>query len=438
VYNFFVDHQLEELVVKKDYGTFKDCFRAPVHRWFKYPAGYSYRFIEEKVKEYSLGHGDVVLDPFVGSGTTCIEAMKMGIPSVGVEMHPLVAWVARVKTNWDIDPKELKARGDDLLARLDTSSLKPSSDGLPALVRKCYSPENLAKLLFIRQTIEEMDREGALKDFLRLALVDTLRTASWAGTGWPYIAPTKYHAKTSERDAFAEFKKTLSGMIADLELVRSDYPEYARARPRIIEGDARDMHEIKSESVSLAITSPPYLNNYDYADRTRLEMYFMGWAGSWAEITERVRDRLMIAATTQIRRTEFDPARPLSDEVREASDEVYDYLSEAIARLGKLRHQKAGKKSYDLMVAGYFNDMVKVLKEALRCLKPGGDFVLVVGDSAPYGVHIPTDEFIGKLGVGVGFTGYGIEVLRARGEKWKNNPQRHKVPLRESVITLRT
>ncbi|MGB9590801.1 MAG: hypothetical protein ACPL68_07945, partial [Candidatus Hydrothermia bacterium] len=121
-----------------------------------------------------------------------------GIPSVGVEMHPLVAWVARIKTSWDIDPEELKARGDELLARLGAVNLKPSPDGLPALVRKCYSADNLRKLVSIREAIEAMGCENEIKDFLRLALVDTLRTASSAGTGWPYIAPTRYHGKTVE------------------------------------------------------------------------------------------------------------------------------------------------------------------------------------------------------------------------------------------------
>ncbi|MEO0181284.1 MAG: DNA methyltransferase [candidate division WOR-3 bacterium] len=424
------------MLVGRDYGTFKDCLTAPVHRWFKYPAGYSYRLIRERIKEYGLGEDDLVLDPFVGSGTTLIEAMKAGVPSVGVEMHPFVAWVARVKTRWDLDTAKLRAAESDMARIIESYRPGYNPNGLPPLVRKCYSAENLGKLVFLREAIEAVDWADDTKEFFRLALVDTLRTTSVAGTGWPYIAPTRYHAKTTERDAFAEFKKTLSGMIEDLEKVKSDHPDHARAR--VIEGDARHMPEIESSSVSLAITSPPYLNNYDYADRTRLEMYFMGWAGSWRDITKRVRDRLMIAATTQIRRSEFDPHHPLSDEVRCASLEVHEYLSGAIVRLGKLRREKPGKKSYDLMVAGYFNDMVRVLKEVKRCLKPGADFILVVGDSAPYGVHIPTDELIGKLALGVGFRDYGIEILRKRGEKWRENPQRHKVGLRESLILLGT
>jgi len=359
--------------------------------------------------------------------------MKARVPSVGVENHPFVAWVARVKTRWDIDPRAVKVLGDELLAGLGSREEDP--DSLPELVKKCYSPENLGRLLAIRDAIEASDWPEAIKDFMSLALVDTLRAVSSAGTGWPYIAPSEYHRKTSEREAIPEFKRALYGMIADLEMVKSVYPDPARAQ--VLQQDARSMDEIESGSVRLAITSPPYLNNYDYADRTRLEMYFMGWASSWAEITEKVRERLIVAATTQVRRSDFDPARALSEEVRDASPEAYGYLSDAIARLREIRLQRAGKKSYDLMVAGYFNDMVKVLKEVRRCLKPGGHFLLVVGDSAPYGVHIPTDELIAKIGLGVGFREYGIEVLRKRGEKWKNNPQRHRVPLRESVITLR-
>ncbi|MCX7840405.1 MAG: hypothetical protein N2559_13280, partial [Anaerolineae bacterium] len=55
---------------------------------------------------------------------------------------------------------------------------------------------------------------------------------------------------------------------------------------------------------------------------------------------------------------------------------------------------------------------------------------------APYGVHIPTEEYLGKLGVGIGFQRYEIQQLRTRGEKWNHNPQRHKVALRESVLIL--
>src|SRR5690606_2984215 len=98
---------------------------------------------------------------------------------------------------------------------------------------------------------------------------------------------------------------------------------------------------------------------------------------------------------------------------------------------------KGGKKSYDHLVSGYFNDIFQVLRDVYRVLKPGRRAIFVLGDSAPYGVHIPTDELIGRLGVAVGFSGYALEILRTRGGKWKDNPQRHTVELRESIVTLK-
>jgi hypothetical protein len=70
-------------------------------------------------------------------------------------------------------------------------------------------------------------------------------------------------------------------------------------------------------------------------------------------------------------------------------------------------------------------------------LKPGGSFLLILGDSAPYGVYIPTDTYLGEIGKALGFVSYDVEELRTRGGKWKDNPQRHSVPLKECILTLR-
>ena len=201
-------------------------------------------------------------------------------------------------------------------------------------------------------------------------------------------------------------------------------------------GDARQFASYAdSESVDLIVTSPPYLNNYDYADRTRLETYFWGIHGSWADITRDVRDHLIMAATTQVRMTSMNGivGCPM---IRELDREIHSELLDIITRLKHMRSVKSGGKTYDYMVAGYFEDMLQVLKGAWDVLKPGGHFVLVLGDSAPYGVHIPTEEIVGRLAVSAGFSSYHIEQIRTRGGKWGHNPQRHKVPLRESILTI--
>lgn len=455
----------ERRAVQEEYGSFKDGRRAPVHRWFEYPAGYSYRLVESKMREAGLEAGScTVADPFVGSGTTSLAARQYGADSVGTEAHPLVWWVASTKVYDGYDEADIRRE----LGRI-VDGARGAAAGLdvggvwPELIYKCYGPANLRLLYLLRERVGSVG-DGHTRDFLRLALVATLRRATRAGTGWPYIAPSKYASKAAERDALDVFGAQCSMMLGDLREFEAlcggggagaagasgghTLDRYAggggegpakrrRTEHRIVNGDARQFaRHAGSDAIDLVVTSPPYLNNYDYADRTRLETFFLGIYSSWGEITRGVRDALMTAATTQVRIRDYDE-RSAMPAVREASGAVHAELSDIVGRLGAARAGGSGrKKTYDLMVAGYFEDITAVVGQVRDILDPGRRFVLVLGDSAPYGVHVRTDELIGRIAVDLGFSSYEIEVLRARGDKWKSNPQRHHVPLRESVVTI--
>ena len=58
----------------KNWGTFKDSLRAPVHRWFTYPAGFSFKAVEHSFKRFDIEQGMMIYDPFMGSGTTNLVA----------------------------------------------------------------------------------------------------------------------------------------------------------------------------------------------------------------------------------------------------------------------------------------------------------------------------------------------------------------------------
>lgn len=443
-YLLFETEKVETSAEVQDWGTFKDSLRAPIHNWFTYPAGFSYKAVESSLRRYEITPGQVIYDPFMGSGTTNLVAKKLGINSYGVEAHPFVFRIAKTKMNWDINRDELahalrqiEAQVKDFRQSFNgTDSRSFLGNEFPELVLKCYEDNTLLDLLFIRNAILQGDFSGGLKDLLFVGLTSILRQVSTAATGWPYIAPNKQKTTSINKNAVYEFSRQMRKMASDIEAtVEEANPNFSDSYHHIYNADSRYTQKlIPSACIDHVFTSPPYLNNFDYADRTRLELYFWGEAKNWGDISETIRTKLITSATTQISRD--DPRYHLSTDLQAACPAVFDFLGKAIRQLGEIRLTRGGKKSYDHLVSGYFNDIFLIVKEVYRVLKPNAKAVFVLGDSAPYGVHIPTDDLIGKIGLGVGFSDYRIDVLRERGGKWKDNPQRHDVLLRESIVTL--
>lgn len=423
-----------------EWGTFKDSLKAPVHRWFTYPAGFSFKAVEHSIKMAGITQGQTIYDPFMGSGTTNVTAKTHGINSIGVEAHPFVYKIAHAKLNWDIDAHAVHSFIEYVADEFDSIFNSLPQDAIeqefPELILKCYNAETLKKLLVIRMLVTGEHINESIKDFFHVVVTALLRNVSQAATGWPYIAPKKIKTSSIDKDALTEFNALALSMLHDIELIKIESGgKFESSEHNPILGDSRDTTDsIMNQSVDHVFTSPPYLNNFDYSDRTRLEMYFWGDAKTWGDISEKVRTKLITSATTQIART--DPKYILLDELKETCPNTADFIQKSVDELSELRKVKGGKKSYDLMVAGYFNDMFQILKDVYRALKPNTRALFVLGDSAPYGVYIPTDKIIGEIGIKIGFSDYKIEILRTRGGKWKDNPQRHGVKLRESIVTL--
>jgi len=423
-----------------EWGTFKDSLRAPVHGWFTYPAGFSYLAVENSLEKAGLlpGHA-TVYDPFMGSGTTNLVAKSLGYHSVGVEAHPFVHRITQSKMNWEVNFDELNEAIFRIQNRVSNAA-RPTDlteflrSEFPELILKCFLPETLFELWVIREVLGQVSASEGVRELLRTALICSLRDVSIAATGWPYIAPNKIKVTSMSKKGWETYKNRVFKMYGDLGQIKRKALKYD-TRHDILLGDSRDTTtQIEDESADHIFTSPPYLNNFDYADRTRLEMYFMGDAKNWGEISGQIRTRLMTSATTQISRSD-SKYQFLKGFQYECPDQ-YTFLAEAVGKLSELRLVKGGKKSYDLMVAGYFNDIYRIIKDNFRVLKPGSKALYILGDSAPYGVHIPTDTLIGEIGVAVGFEKFDTQILRERGGKWEKNPQRHNVMLRETVVTL--
>lgn len=406
-------------------STFQENLRLPIHRWFRYSAGFSALWTNQVIREFA-SERPRVLDPFAGSGTVPLEAETRGAASIGVEAHPFVARVASAKLLWHRSPRELMSGCDALLAaaRAEESSL----DDYPVLVRKCFPDGTLSTLSALKAAWQELGCAGGIKELLWLGLVSILRQCSPVGTAnWQYVLPKKTKSRVSQpRDAF---RARIVDMADDM---RARQEQGVQSSAQLLCEDARELASVPDGWAQLVLTSPPYPNNFDYADATRLEQSFLGEVRGWGELQGVVRKHLVRSCSQHVQSSAHDTEAILSDQLLSP---IADEIVPVCQTLGTVRLSHGGNKAYHTMVAAYFLDMARVWRSLRRVTARGGDVCFVIGDSAPYGVYVPVEQWMGKLALASGFQAWRFEKIRDRNVKWKN--RKHRIPLQEGRLWVK-
>ena len=416
----------EQLAKENRSGSFVDNMKLPIHRWFRYSAGFSAEWVQNMILEHKTENSYQVLDPFVGSGTTLLVADQLGVSSIGVEAHPFVARIGQAKLQW---ASPARAFHDKVIQIVDTamSCSAASVPTVPKLMTDCYSDPVIRKLYRLRDAYLHWQDDTPASELAWLAITAILRSTSKAGTAqWQYILPNKEKKVVTE--PYEALQAQVHRMMDDMNEFQQHQPA---SRAQLISNDARQLTTIPSGCIDLVITSPPYANNYDYADATRLEMTFWGEVESWGDLHDVVRNKLIVSSSQHAAKEKLQLEELLQ---RQELDAIRQELSLVCATLARERFQHGGKKQYHTMVAAYFSDVSKVFRELRRVCKPGSILCLMIGDSAPYGVYLPVDQWLGQLALSWGFRSYRFEKVRDRNIKWKN--RKHQVPLNEGRLWI--
>lgn len=79
------------------------------HRFYRYPARFSPTFVQAAIEQFTQP-GDLVFDPFLGGGTTLVEAMRLGRAGVGSDINDLAIFISQVKTTLLTEAAEQQLR----------------------------------------------------------------------------------------------------------------------------------------------------------------------------------------------------------------------------------------------------------------------------------------------------------------------------------------
>lgn len=247
------------------------------------------RFFIERASE----PGDVVHDPFLGRGTTAVEAALLGRVPCGSDVNPLSAVLTR--------PRFAPPRLAEVEARLAELDLSGRSEDLPEDLLVFYHPDTLREICALRSWLLERDAAGSLDPvdaFVRMVAVNRL-TGHSPGFFSVYSMPpnqavtVKAQQKINERrkqtpprrDVRALIQRKARSLLADVDDdVRATLAGLA-SRAAVHTAAASATPGIADASVDLVVTSPPFLDVVQYASDNWLRCWFCGIDPDAVEIT---------------------------------------------------------------------------------------------------------------------------------------------------------
>ncbi len=308
-----------------------------VHRLHPYLGKYIPQLVEIFLRKY-FSPGNVVLDPFSGSGTTLVQANELGINSIGYDVSEFNVMLAQVKTaSYDI-PK-LKKQINDLLIRMEsdqapdlfyqTSITDTLNDEASEYLKTWFAPTALAELFAFRKLIPEYDNQDLLKVILSRAARSARLTTHFdldfprKPQTEPYLCYKHSRTCSPTTDAYKFIRRYALDTVKRVE-------EFSKIRTnacvQVHHADSRNGQFAEIDGV---ITSPPYVGLIDYHEQHKYAYHLLG---------------------------------------------LHDQRDLEIGAAAKGLSVRA-KKSYQEEIASVF-------RHAADSLKPGGRIIVVAGDKA--------------------------------------------------------
>jgi tRNA G10 N-methylase Trm11 len=304
-----------------------------------------------------LKKNSTVLDPMVGSGTVLRTVSEHGYNGIGFDIDPLAVLMSKVWTT-SFNSQKIITKTTTIIEEANSLDLKsvhlPWIDDDPntkAFINFWFGRKqinSLRKLCFIIN-----NHKGIYNDLFKVAfsrLIITKTKGASLAADVSHSRPHKVYEKT-DFDVLTAFSISCNMLSKIFER------QQPKGKINVRLGDARNLSELNDESISIIITSPPYLNALDYMRGHKLSLVWLGY-----------------------KIDELGSIRSNSIGIEKAPDSSADLIlaneiTKGIPSLQKLPHRKQN------MINRYALDMYGIVEESARVLEKKGKATFVVGNS---------------------------------------------------------
>lgn len=398
--------------------NYSDDLNKPFQRWYRYKEGFSIELVEQLIKEYSKHKQGIILDPFLGSGSTLLAANDMGYSGVGFEVNPFSFFLAKCKL--EQYTKEMIEQFKETYEEIIQNATEADSAYvLPKLSisEKVFEDEIEKYYMNIGMLIDNSNVDERIVNLLKLgwlACLEPLCNYRKAGNGLKIRQYVKPRIITID-DARVMLLEEYQNMYIDLLKNKS-------GRDAILYNESclNMSKRIKPNSIEGIIFSPPYANCFDYTEIYKLELWFGKFVYEYSDL------RALRNASLHSHLN-----GDLNLEVESKSETLTELLV-------KLQKKELWDKKIPKMLQLYYDDMFKILDECYKALDDKCFCCIVVGNSAYGGIVFPADLILAEYAEKIGFKVDKIEVDRyiiTSSQQYEITKETGKY-LRESVVCL--
>lgn len=398
--------------------SFQANKKVPFYGWFKYKEGFSSEMVKSIIREYPLNTG-CVLDPFAGSGTTLFSAKECGFNSIGIELLPIGKFVFETrKAAEEIEVGELK-NVISHLKKIDFEKYIGNDRYIfhhIKITEKAFPIETEKKINGYLSYLNDNIEDNNIKQVLKFALFCVLEEISYTRKDGQYLRWDKRAEKRKtnftkpkiydfEEALFTKFNQILLDVGSYNSIIKNKANN--NVKMNLHTGSSLEtLPKLKSCSVDLIISSPPYCNRYDYTRTYALELVFLE---NTEDQIKRLRQSLL--SCTVENKDKIDYLKQIYktnhrlDTFRRANEAFYsnDALQEILEILERYRAEnKLNNPGIYTMVKNYFYEHSFIIFEMARVLKKGGR-IYYVNDNVRYaGETIPVDLILSEFAVDAG------------------------------------